>query len=47
LSERGSFTWCSRNHVVEAIHAGKLKAKIIGPGWRVKRDDLDAYVLKL
>jgi excisionase family DNA binding protein len=47
VSEASHLSGLSRNHLLEAIHAGKLKAKIIGRGWRVKRDDLDAYVKKL
>jgi excisionase family DNA binding protein len=31
----------------EAIDARKLKAKIIGRAWRVKRVDLDEYIEKL
>lgn len=30
-----------------AIHSGKLKGKIIGKAYRVKRADLDAYIKKL
>jgi excisionase family DNA binding protein len=33
--------------LVEAIKAGKLKAKTIGRAWRVKRSDLDGYIKKL
>ncbi len=47
LHEASALSGLSRNHLLEAIHAGKLKAKIIGRGWRIKRDDLDAYVKKL
>jgi excisionase family DNA binding protein len=47
VQEASALTSLSRNHLFEAIHAGKLKAKIIGRGWRVKRTDLDAYVKKL
>ncbi len=45
--EASALSGLSRSHLLEAIHAGKLKAKIIGRGWRVKRDNLDAYVKKL
>jgi excisionase family DNA binding protein len=37
----------SRNHLRQVIEEKKLKARIIGRGWRVKRGDLDAYVKKL
>lgn len=47
LQDAAALSSLSRNHLLEAIHAGKLKAKIVGRGWRVKRDDLDAYVKKL
>ncbi len=30
-----------------AVKAVELKARIIVRGWRIKRDDLDAYVRKL
>jgi hypothetical protein len=29
------------------VFSAKLKAKIIGRGWRIKRDDLEGYVKKL
>jgi excisionase family DNA binding protein len=47
LDECRQLTGLSRNHLLEAIHAGKLKAKIIGRAWRIKRADLDAYLRKL
>ncbi len=47
LMEAAQLSGLSRGHLREAIDAGKLKARIIGRGWRVKRDDLDAYVKKL
>jgi excisionase family DNA binding protein len=47
LAEASALSGLSRSHLLEAIHAGKLKAKIIGRGWRIKRTDLDAYVQKL
>jgi hypothetical protein len=31
----------------EAIEAKKLKAQIIGKGWRVKREELASYIRKL
>jgi excisionase family DNA binding protein len=47
LIEASQLSGLSRNHLREAIEAKKLKARIIGRGWRVKRDDLDLYVKKL
>jgi excisionase family DNA binding protein len=47
LVEASQLSGLSRNHLREAIEDRKLKARIIGRGWRVKRDDLDAYVKKL
>jgi hypothetical protein len=31
----------------DAIKSSKLKAKIIGRGWKVKRQDLDDFIKKL
>jgi excisionase family DNA binding protein len=47
LPEASALTNFSRGHLLEAIKNKKLKAKIIGRGWRIKRDNLDAYVKKL
>jgi excisionase family DNA binding protein len=47
LTEAALLSGLSRGHLLTSIHDDKLKAKIIGRGWRVKRDDLDAYVKKL
>lgn len=47
LDEAAQLTGLSRGHLREAINAGKLKARIIGRAWRVKRTDLDAYIKKL
>ncbi len=47
LADAAALTTLSRSHLLQAIKAGKLKAKIIGRGWRVKRADLDIYVRKL
>jgi len=47
LSECSRLSGLSRNHLRQAIEDKKLKARIIGKGWRVKRSDLDAYVQKL
>ena len=47
LAEASALTNLSRNHLRQAIEEKKLRARIIGRGWRVKREDLDAYVRKL
>jgi excisionase family DNA binding protein len=47
LAEAKSLTGLSRSILRAAIDEKKLKAKIIGRAWRVKRDDLDSYVKKL
>jgi len=47
LTEATLLSGLSRAYLRQAIHAGKLKARIIGKGWRVKREELDAYVKKL
>jgi excisionase family DNA binding protein len=44
--EAAQLSGLSRGHLREAIEEKKLKARIIGRGWRVKRADLDAYVAK-
>jgi excisionase family DNA binding protein len=47
LMEAAQLSGLSRGHLREAIEEKKLKARIIGRGWRVKRSDLDSYVVKL
>jgi excisionase family DNA binding protein len=47
LSEASVLSNLSRTHLRKAIQSGKLKAKIIGRGWRIKRADLDIYVRAL
>jgi excisionase family DNA binding protein len=47
LAEASQLSGLSRNHLRQAIEEKKLKARIIGRGWRVKREDLEAYVKKL
>ncbi len=47
LVEAAHVSGLSRRHLREAIEAKKLKARIIGRGWRVKREDLEAYIKKL
>ena len=47
LMEAAQLSGLSRGHLREAIENKKLKARIIGRGFRVKRSDLDSYVTKL
>jgi excisionase family DNA binding protein len=47
LAEASQLSGLSRNHLRQAIEEKKLKARIIGRGWRVKREDLEVYVKKL
>jgi excisionase family DNA binding protein len=47
LADAAALTSLSTNHLRDAIKAGKIKARIIGRGWKIKRADLDAYVRKL
>ena len=47
LPDAAALSSLSKDHLSGAIHTGKLKAKKIGRGWKIKRDDLDLYVRKL
>jgi excisionase family DNA binding protein len=47
ITEAAALSGLSANHLRAAIKAGKLKARIIGKGYRVKRPDLDAYIKSL
>jgi len=47
LAEAAQLSGLSRGHLRQAITEKKLKARIIGRGWKIKRDDLDLYVKKL
>jgi excisionase family DNA binding protein len=47
LVEAAQLSGLSRGHLRFAIAEKKLRARIIGRGWRVKRDDLEAYIRKL
>lgn len=47
LNEVKALTGLSRETLRDAIKAGKLKAQLIGRGWKVKRTDLDNYIAKL
>jgi excisionase family DNA binding protein len=37
----------SRQILREAIQTKKLKAKIIGKAWRIRREDIDLFLKKL
>jgi excisionase family DNA binding protein len=47
LVEAAQLSGLSRVHLRFAIEEKKLKARIIGRGWRVKRADLEAYIRRL
>jgi len=47
LPEASKLAGLSRNYLREAIRDNKLKAKIIGRGWKIKRADLESYIKKL
>jgi excisionase family DNA binding protein len=47
LMEASQLSGLSRGHLRQAIEEKKLKARIIGRGWRMKRADLESYVVKL
>jgi len=47
LVETSQLSGLSRNHLREAIEQKKLRARIIGRGWWVKREDLVAFVRML
>jgi excisionase family DNA binding protein len=44
LDEAAALTGLSRQLLRQAIEDGKLKGRIIGRGFRVKREDLDRYI---
>jgi predicted transcriptional regulator len=47
LSDCRLLTGLSEGSLRDAIKSSKLKAKIIGRGWKVKRQDLDDFIKKL
>lgn len=47
ISEAQKLTGLSDKHLRNAVHTGKLKGKIIGRGYKLKRTDLESYVRKL
>ncbi len=46
LSEACQLTGLSRQILREAIDQKRLKAKIVGRAWRIRRSDLDNYIQK-
>ncbi len=46
IGEASQLTGLSRQILREAIGANKLKAKIVGRAWRIKRENLDLYLQK-
>ncbi len=47
LDEACQLTGLSRQILREAIQTKKLKAKIIGKAWRIRREDIDLFLKKL
>ncbi len=47
LEEACQLTGLSRQILREAIKGKKLKAKIIGKAWRIRREDIDLFLKKL
>ena len=47
LNDCRLLTGLSDENLRKAIHDGKLKAKIIGRGWKIKRQDLDKFINSL
>jgi excisionase family DNA binding protein len=47
LDEAAALTGLSRQFLRKSIEDGKLKGRIIGRGFRVKREDLDKFIKKL
>jgi excisionase family DNA binding protein len=47
LDEAAALTGLSRQILRQAIKDGKLKGRIIGRGFRVKREDLDKFIKNL
>ena len=47
IGEAAALSGLSRGHLLKAVRGGNLVAKKIGRGWRVRREDLEAYVRNL
>jgi excisionase family DNA binding protein len=46
LAEASQLSGLSRGLLLGKIKARKLKAQILGRGWKVKRADLEAFIRK-
>jgi excisionase family DNA binding protein len=47
LIEASRLTGLSARHLRDAVRSGKLKGKIIGRAYRIKRFDMDTYIKQL
>jgi excisionase family DNA binding protein len=47
LDDAAALTSLSKHTLREKIKTGKLKARIIGRGYKIKRSDLDAFAAEL
>lgn len=47
LQEAAALSGLPRQHLLEAIEKGKLKAQLLEHAWRIKRADLDDYIRRL
>lgn len=47
LKEASNLSGLSVSTLRADIHAGNLRAKIIGRGWKIRRTDLDNYIKKI
>jgi excisionase family DNA binding protein len=47
VKEAAALSGLSRAHVARAVKGGVLRAKKIGRGWKLRREDLEAYVRSL
>lgn len=47
LAEAQALTNLSRDYLLKAIHEKKLKAQLIGRGWKIKREHLEDFIKKL
>lgn len=47
LKEAAALSGLPRQHLLEAIEGGSLKAQLIKQAWRIKRADLDDYIRRI
>ena len=47
LQEAAALSGLPRQHLLEAIEKGRLKAQLLEHAWRIKRADLDDYIRRL